>query len=336
MGLLFLSAALLVASVPENPDLKRGEELFAEYKYPEAIKALARARAVKGLDRESLLRILELTGVSAGQQRQTAVAQAAFREMLVLDPTRQLATEYAPRVMTPFYEVRQQVLEAGALEFKPRPAVTGPAGVESVGVSLVRDPLGMARGVRFHLLSADGWKELAAPLKGGGAILPVGAPEARWWAELLGENESVLALVGSEAAPRVEAPAPAVAIAPRNEPIVEVKQARAGSPLRGISYAVLGGAAVSAGVGAWFGVQSADAFAQIRRASVDGSGRIDGLTERRAHELDAQGKQNATIANALFITAGALAVGGVVIWFLGAPVTVSPAPAGVVVAGALP
>jgi hypothetical protein len=339
MGLLLLSAALVLSSaaIPENPDLKRGEELFAQYKYPEALKALAKARAARGLDRESLLRILELTGVSAGQLRQTAAAQAAFREMLVIDPTRQLATEYAPRVMTPYYEVRQLVLEAGSLEFKAGPPVTTAGAVESVSVALVRDPLAMARAVRFHLQTADGWKQVEAPLKAATATLPVGAPQARWWAELLGENESVLASIASETSPRVDLPpAPAPSSAPAAVTQVEAVQPRPGSPVRGLSYGVMGAALVVGGVGAYFGVQSAGAFGQIKNADKDTSGRITGITERRAHELDAQGKQQATIANALFISAGALAVGGITMWLLGAPVAVSPTPNGVSVAGNLP
>lgn len=332
MFLLMLSAALVLATAA-NPDLARGEELFTQYKYADAIKALTKARTAKGLDRASLLKILELTGVSAGQLRQTAQAQAAFRELLVLDPAHQLQTEYAPRVMTPFYEVRQQVIERGSLEVKPIATTT--TRVESVGVSLVRDPLSMARGVRFHLLTDGAWKTTDAMLTAGTATLPVSAPEVTWWAELLGENEAVLAMVGSEAAPRVDGrPTPVAAAEPAAK--VEKVPTRSSSPLRGVSYAVVGVGVVAAGVGAYFGVQSSAAFAQVRRAPTDSVGRITGLTERRAYQLDAQGKQQAMIANVLFVSAGVLAAGGVAMWIAGAPVVVTPAPNGVVIAGALP
>lgn len=335
MPLLFLSAVLLTAA-PDNPDLKRGEELFAQYKYPEAIKALAKARAVKGLDRESLLKILELTGVCNGQLRQTAPAQAAFREMLILDPTRQLAAEYAPRVMTPFYEVRQEVLDQGGLELKGSAALSA-SSVEAVVITIVRDPLGMAKAVRFHLDE----KSSDVPVTGGTAKLTVAAPSVRWWAELLGDNEAVLASVGSAATPRVDAPAVPVApaaTAPAAVSRVDAAPQQTGGGVRVASYGVMVLGVGAVGVGGYFGAQSSDAFGQVQRGltTTNGAGVVTSITERRAHELNAQAAQQATIANALFVAGGVLAATGAVLWWFGGPLTVAPAPGGVAIAGALP
>src|SRR4051812_3047044 len=113
--MVFVLVSVALALAPsENADFKRGNELFAKYKYTEARAAMAKARAAKGLDRATLLRILEVEGVSAAQQRKSAPAEAAFRELIVLDPDHVLEAEYAPRVMTPFFEARQATLEAGA------------------------------------------------------------------------------------------------------------------------------------------------------------------------------------------------------------------------------
>ena len=61
---------VLVLTAADSKELKKGEELFAAYKWAEARTALAKARAgTKGLSREQLLRILELTGIAAAQRR---------------------------------------------------------------------------------------------------------------------------------------------------------------------------------------------------------------------------------------------------------------------------
>src|SRR4051812_45956218 len=148
VGLVLVLGA---APAAENAELKKGEELFSQYKYPEARAAMAKARLVKGLDRASLLRILEVQGISAAQQRQAAPAQSAFKELLYLAPEHQLDAEYAPRVMTPYFEAKRLVTESGgALELRPSPAQTSRDRVETIGVA-VSDPLAMGKSVRFHL-----------------------------------------------------------------------------------------------------------------------------------------------------------------------------------------
>ena len=337
-GLVSVALALAPA---DNADFKRGNELFAQYKYPEARAAMAKARGVKGLTRGMLLRILEVQAVAAAQQRQTAAAQAAFRELLVLDPDHTLEAEYAPRVMTPFFEAHQAAQESGALEFKAGPVETSKDKVETVSVVLARDPLKQARGVRFHLKAGgEEWRTTDVALKDGQAVLVVGAPEVSWWAEALGDNECQLQLVGAEAAPRVERPPPPLVIAPPVEvappPPQVVAPAPSGAPVRAVSYGVLGAALVAGGVGAYFAFQSNSALAQIDYAARNSSGTITGLTEKAANDLNNSGKQNALIGNGLFIGAGALAVGGALIWWFGAPVAVAPAPSGVIVSGRLP
>ena len=320
---LWVSVALALAPA-DNADFMRGNELFAQYKYPEARAAMAKARTARGLDRATLLRILEVQGIAAGQQRQTAAAAAAFHELMVLDPDHTLDAEYAPRVMTPFFEARQAVIDAGALEFKPGQVQNGADKVE-LSVLVGRDPMKLARAVRFHFRTTADWKVGDATLEGGKATMRVDAPEVTWWAELLGDNEAQLELLGSEAVPRVERPPAAVALV-----------LPPGSPVRAVSYGVLGAALVAGGVGTYFAFQSSDALSKIDRAARDGNGTITGLTEKAAYNLNASGKQNATIGNALFITGGALAIGGVLMWWFGAPVAVAPAPNGVTVSGSLP
>jgi hypothetical protein len=160
----------------------------------------------------------------------------------------------------------------------------------------------------------------------------------------MGENEAQLALVGSQATPQMTAPPPpaAVVLAPPPPPPAvlmpasEVAATTSGGSVRTASYFVVGGAAVAAGVGAAFGVLSSAGFSKLQQAQRDEAGVISGLTERQANTIAADAARDGTIANACFIGAGALAVGGALMFFLGAPVSVAPTPGGVVVSGRLP
>lgn len=339
LGLLVMT----LAQTPGNADLKRAEELAAEYKYAEARTLLQKARGAKGLDRASLLKVLELTGVVSAQLKQADKAQAAFRELLILDPGRELKGDFAPKVMTPFLEAQKQVKESGGLELDAEVA-TAPGRVDSITVKVKRDPLGVGELVRFHVQSASGaWRAVTVPLSDYQAVLPTGGSEVYWWAELLGANETQLALLGSPTEPRAEKvklpePEKVVEAAPAPTKIIKIQETQ--SPLRPISYVLVGGALVAAGGGAYFGVRSSEAFTALDKVERDDQGRITNLTERQAYDLEKQGKEHATIANVLFISAGALAATGIVLWIVGMPketeVALAPTVGGVVLTGRLP
>jgi hypothetical protein len=198
----------------------------------------------------------------------------------------------------------------------------------------------MARSVVFHLRDGASWKATSVVLSAGKATLAVDSVEVSWWAELLGEADVQLALVGSETAPQVAVPpaplvlAPTPPLPPPAPPLVTASSS--GAPVRTASYFVLGGAVVAAGAGAIFGVKSSAAFSQIDKVQRDGNGVITGLTETQAQALGTGAARDGTVANACFIGAGALAVGGALMWWLGAPVAVAAGPGGVVVSGRLP
>jgi hypothetical protein len=336
-----LGAALAAVTAAAPVDLQRAEDLMAQYKYAEARTALTKARTAKGLDRASLLRILELQGLAAAQMRQAAPATAAFRELLTLDPGHKLGGDYAPRVMTPFFEAGQAVTEQGALEFRALPAETSPKTVTGLAVEVGKDPLKMARSVVFHVREGGSWRAEPAPLAAGKATLALSSGEVSWWAELLGDNDSQLVLAGSETAPQIASPPAPVVLAPPEPKLVPppppmVTAPAPGAPVRTASYVVLGGAVLAAGAGTIFGIKSSGELSSITKAQRDGSGVITGLTERQAASAGADAARDGTIANVCFIGAGALAVGGALMFFLGAPVAVAPGPGGVVVSGRLP
>jgi hypothetical protein len=339
--LAFGLALIVLAQAPSNPDFKRAESLAAEYKYADARVALQKARYTKGLDRPTLLAIMELTGIVYAQLKQADKAQAAFRELLVLDPDHKLQGDFAPKVMQPFTEAQKQVKESGGLELDSAVA-TADGKIDTLTVKVKKDPLGLGEQLRFHVQGANGnWRAVTLPLSDYQAVLPLGGYEATWWAELLGANDVQLMLVGSESAPKVErlkppeAAKPAeVAAAPETK-IIRVGQSQ--GPLRPISYVLLGSALAAAGGGLYMGIRSNEAFSKIDKAAHDDQGRVTGLSEREAYQLAQQGQEQATIANVLFISAGALAATGIVLWIVGMPhdteIALVPGPGGVVFAG---
>lgn len=346
----FTLACVAVATVAvAPPDLKTAEALMAKYKYAEAQAALKKARAAKGLDRASLLRILELQGIAAGQQRQAGPATAAFTELLVLDPTHKLGEDFAPRVSTPFLEASSSVAETGALELKQLPPGTRDGRVVALNVEVPKDPLKLTRSLVFHFMLGGAWQTKTATLDAGKASVSTdaGEPEVKFWVELFGDNEAQLVVLGSESAPVLATPpAPMVSATPPPpptpvvEPIV-TKAASSGGGVRTASYFVLGGAVVAGGVGAFFGIRNSTTLGSITGATRDADGRITGLTEREAQTRGAQAATDGAIANVMFVSAGALAAAGVVMFIVGGPetpakVSLAPAPGGVLVSGSFP
>lgn len=346
MSLSLVCVALATMAVAPA-ELKNAEALMAKYKYPEAQAALKKARATKGIDRASLLRILELQGIAAGQQRQAEAAKAAFTELLVLDPNHKLGEDFAPRVSTPFLEASSSVAETGSLEIKQLLPTAKDGRVVALNIEVPKDPLKHVRSLVFHFSSANGWQTRPATLDGGKASVSVDGTEVQWWVELFGENEAQLVLLGSESAPLVATPpAPMVSATPPPPPSPGVdpivgKSTSSGGGVRTASYFVVGGAAVAAGVGAYFGIRSSTALGSITSATRDADGRITGITEREAQTRGAQAAADGTIANVMFVSAGALAAAGVVMFIVGGPetktkVSLAPSPGGVMVSGSFP
>lgn len=347
---------LLVGASP--PELKQAELLVARFQFQQAQSVLARARRTSALDRESLLRIVELQGIVAGQQRQSAVALSAFTTLLTLDPERRLDKAYAPRVMTPFLEAGQVVKDQGALQAIPvQPVVE--AHETKLGVAVPVDALELVEKVRFHVRQATGWERREAGLVEGSATVVVGNGVRAWWAEVLGRDEAQLLLVGSSAAPlEVEplanAPSPDPAALPQQPPQPQValpgpqamtappvaEPTDSGSTARTASYFVLGGALVAGAVGGTLGALSAAEFSNLRSPTRNGSGVITELTQVEATQRAQVAARQGLMANVLLVGAGAAAVTGVIMFIVGGarpkPIAIAVTPVGLQVVGAFP
>ncbi len=339
--LLALTSVLLLAppawGEPSNPDLARASLLLEELRYAEASKALEAARARPGNDRTTLLQILELQGVVAAMLQQPSKARAAFQTLVVLAPEHQLMGDYAPRVVTPFFEAKGWVAEEAAeLKFEASASKTENF-IEGLAVQVQKDVLKLTRAVRFHLRpDTAAWREETVPFEEGKAALTVKGERVQWWAELLDERQAVLALVGSDTAPLNE-------LSPRLEALTrapklptDTVEGRFGPPMRMASYALMGVAVTTGATGGYFGLRSRSARSQVEGATVDDRGLTTGLTQREALELDQRARSSARLANIFFGIAGASAIAGGTLWVLGKPVTVSATPGGVTVGGEIP
>ncbi len=333
LTLLVLLPSLARGETP-NPDLPRAQQFLEELRYTEAAEALEAARARPGNDRATLLQILELQGVVAAMVRQPVKARTAFQTLLSLAPDYQLVGDYAPRVMTPFFEARGWVDEIGALRVEAAPAVKTDTSIERLAVRLAADPLKLGQAVRFHVRSDGGsWRQQEVPLAEGQAVLEVNGGQLQWWAELIDERQAVLALVGSNEAPLTEISAQAQALL---DAMKRGPQPQKTSTLRKTGYVLLGVAAGAGAAGGLFGLRSRSARSEVEDAPVDERGVTIGLTQRQAQALDDRARSSARLANVLFGVAGVAAVAGGTFWVLGAPVKVSASPAGVALEGTLP
>lgn len=295
---------------------------MVEVNYEGAATALEAAAARASNVRPTLLRILELQGIVSGILDRPEKSRTYFRTLLLLEPTYVLPDEYPPRVTMRFAEARTWASARPSLKFVRGEPFLANGAVESVVVKVPTDPLTLAEKVRFHVKTEAGqWRTSEVPLREGQAEGVAGAATVEWWAELLGSRSAVLQVLGDPTHPLVD-------------------RTEGGPPYRTLSYIAFGGAVASAAVGTFFGIRVNQAQARFRSHLDPDDPHVvltsDQYTQKMAQDEDARAKSDAALANALFITAGALAVTGGVFYYLGSQVTVTPTVGGVAVAGAFP
>ncbi|MHB8878842.1 MAG: hypothetical protein ACYC8T_34510, partial [Myxococcaceae bacterium] len=199
-----LAATSSLAATPEpNPRLAKVKRLFEELKFSEAARAADDAWALQGNDRDTVIELLKLQGVTAAIMGQADRARAAFRALLVIDPEAMLVGEdLGPKVMGPFFEAKGRAANEGALRLEAAAPTLEGARVERLNAKVSSDPLQMARRVRFSTRApGKAWMTAEAPVKQGQATLSVGAEQLEWWAELLGDHGQVLAIAGGAEEP---------------------------------------------------------------------------------------------------------------------------------------
>ena len=365
--MMLLCTAWAFAAAAEPPaELDAAERALARGATAEALKAADAGLKRSGLERDALLRLLEVQAVAAASSN-PAKATKAFEILLSLEPDHALHGDDVKRASGPFRKAKAFVLEKGPLSFRAAAATLSAGQVFQVALEVTNDPLKLARRVRFHLRPEHAaWAQLDAELYGHSAAAGTEAASVQWWAEVLNERDGLLGKFASAESPRLESahpPAAAVADASRPPPAHEAPareppaqltpsgdepvRSRDLSPpvesaalvhpgFRAAGYACLGGAVASGAAGAIFGWSSSQARKELEAAQVDEQGRVIGLTQREAYALDERARSQAILANTLFGVAGGLVVTGAILWLLGGDVVATPTAQGVEVSGVFP
>lgn len=312
-----LTLAIVLVAMPalaSNPELDRAAELYATLKLPAAARALSDALAIEGNDRATLLRILELSAVVAALQGQGPKASELFKRLLIIDPGHQLDREYAPKVMTFYYEAAEAVAKTGTLKLVADAPALRDGKVVGLSVALSSDPLGDVKLARIYVASGAEPEVFERAFVGGRAELQLEAAPAQvsWWAEVLDAREAVLATLGDRAAPLTAA-------APSAPPLVFAPVA-AGPKYRPLVWAGFAVGVAGVATGVIFAVLAKGAQSQIDNAARDPDGNIVGITQKQASDLAATVRLDATLAGVFLFTGVAAAVTGLVLWWLDAPV----------------
>ena len=347
---ILVALAALTASAQRSPELEKAQQLLAQKKYDAALKSIEAAAKKGGLERESLLTLLESRGLAEASLGQTQKAEESFRSVLQLEPKRDLTGKYTGKAATVIAAAKEWFKEHGGIELGPLDPGAQDGRVKQISLFVKNDPLKLISQVRFYVRKDGGaWKPVEASLANGAAATDVDAEVVEWWAEALSEKKDQLMFLGSAGKPiKQSAPAP-VAVAkvepvkevvkddvPAKEPEkkltptekksderLEVQPAAQGSPVRTAGFVVLGVGVAAVAVGTYFGVTSSAQRAAVKADIVSGT-----RSRAELYAADQAAIGSATIANVMFIGGGVAAAAGLVMVIVGKDVAVVPGAGG--------
>jgi hypothetical protein len=344
---LIIALASLTAFAQRNPDLEKAQQLLAQKKYDAALKSIDAAAKKGGLERESMLTLLESRGLAQASLGQTEKAEESFRAVLQLEPKRELTGKYTGKVVPVIAAAKEWFKTNGTIEVGPLDPGTEEGRVKQVSLFVKNDPLKLVRKAKFYVRKDGGaWKPVEANMANGAAATDVDGEVIEWWAELLTERNDQLLFLGSAGKPiKQTAPAPvAVARVEEKKPDAPVAQPEAKlvpapekreevvtikepvtrmSGLRTTGFVLMGVGVVAAGVGTYFGVTS-----NSTRETVKASLAMGGYDPVELYNRDQGAITNAAIANALWIGGGAVGLTGLLFAILGTDVVVTPGAGG--------
>ena len=280
--------------------LEQAQRAIEALDYRSAQRALAEAEQTAGNDLPTTLRILELQGIVAAALGEEAVAAERFGRLLYLAPSHQLSQGLSPRLTAPFEAARAANEGKRGLEFDVR-LLPSPTGA-TAHVEIQHDPLQLARGVRVRVLAPPPVRSQEAPLLEGKVSMPLPPSASEVVVELLGAHGSTVSQQGPLAVPGAPRAAEALQERPSLRPYFWTASAGAGAALAG---------------GVVLGLRSQSARQRLLEAREQNP--ITNLTQREASELNARSVSEARIANVLFVSSAALALGATVL-FLAEPV----------------
>ena len=349
-GALLLILSTAAAAQTAQDHLKKARTLVAKKQFAPALKLVDKATAEAGNDYETTLELLELSGTCNAALKKAGPAKIAFQKLLSLAPTYTLSRKGPPPVLKAFEDAKAT---AEPLTILPATPEMGTGKISEIAVEVRSDALKLAKTIVFNFRVAGGkWKVRASPAALGRVDARVDAVDkVEWYATVLGTNDAEIMRIRNVDSPITHVyipPSTAPAAAPpalRDLPDDAPRQAEAtkpelaparesGTPIDvveagtgkarwvapiSVTFIVLGVASV--GAGSYFGARSGSLFPNGARrrfadATADGSP-VKNFTRERALHFDAQARDNALIANTLWIAGGALVLTGILIAIFG-------------------
>ena len=334
----------LSAFAQRNPDLEKAQQLLAQKKYDAALKSIDAAAKKGGLERESLLTLLESRGLAQASLGQTEKAEESFRSVPQLEPRRDLTGKYTGKVVGVIAAAKEWFKEHGGIELGPLDPGAEGGRVKQISLFVRNDPLKLISHVRFYVRQDGGaWKPIEASLANGAAATDVDGEVIEWWAEAQSEKKDQLMFLGSAGKPiKQSAPAP-VAVAPvavvevkKDAPVetkltpkekpeerLELQPTMRSNPLRPVGFVLLGVGLATVGVGTAFGIS-----ANSTRESVKASLAAGGGDPAELYARDQSAIASSRLANIMFAVGGGLGLTGILFAILGHDVAVVPGAGG--------
>lgn len=314
-------ALAVVLAALASPELDEARRLLKGMQYASALPKLEAAQQVERAELAELCEAYALAGLVHASLKRPGPATESLKRTLVLCPDYQFPTNKAPRVMTSIYAARAWVKENGSLDVALSPTWSGEQLTLSVAVT---DPLSMAAKLELEVVEDGKARALVLPLPLSEHVVARGKL-VELTLTIRNARKQVILQRGRPAKIRYEAPVVLAPTAPTpvaSAPVVTAAPPPPGvmSPTRWAAVTMGGLALVGVTTGVIFGVQSSQGRAQFEAAlAATQSGGLSPLTYPEATALNQAVTTNAWIANVSFISAGVLAVTGLVLWLVGAP-----------------
>lgn len=327
---LVLSAPVAPAPLSPAQRLADARRLVDDLQYDKAVKVIEAALTQTGMERDTLISLYELAGISYATLDKPAKAKEAFQQLLSLSPEFQLSKDLPPRTRTPFFEAKTWLSETKPVSIAVTPLVEN-GRLAGLAIDVIDNALVVVKAVRVTITPPGGQAETQTlALEGKHATTPLGENGAAYTIDAINDR-GVLATAKGEARPVVAEPVGLKTAAPASPSLTW--QATTGI-LLGVAGVVtlIGGSAA--------GLASSNARTRITQAERSPTGVVVGLTQREAAQLDASARSTALVANVLFITGAVLVGSGLAFFIVGSPsqsgpaVTLAFSPMGGVVSGA--
>lgn len=294
-----LTAVLTVAlAQAANPYLDEAKVLARELKFTEAVALLRVARQVPNLDRAQRIEVLELLAKCHVAEGDRPEAEAAFSDLLSLEPEHEIDRETSPKIIAVFDEVKRRLFPDQRVTLIEETAPPGRVRARVV------DPFKRVSVILLMVRTGDRpWEATEVTLEGRMLDVPTPlAPTERvsWYLQVKDVGGAVLASIGTADVPRLTehaSPAPGVTAAEATVPPTRVA---------GVVTGVAALIAVGVATGLQLSSQSLDRAARDRTRPPG-----DWADTARATHADAVTQAQWSIG--LFATAGAAAVSATVL-----------------------